>query len=90
MTHLWPSYLNTDEVSDKENDMLDCDTTLSFAYHIIALHKENKRLRAENAELREYKEKYNNMLDDSINYQKQMQGQVMELLLNKGEFKDKD
>lgn len=57
-----------------------------FAHQLLDLNLEVKCLRAENEELRKYKKLYFELQNDSIKHAEAMSGQVLTLLLNKGEF----
>lgn len=55
---------------------------VDFAYQIIDLHEENLRLRSENEHLREYKQKYFDELDTSINHSKAMMGNLLTAMID--------
>ncbi len=63
---------------------------IPFARDILAMRAEIIALRNEVEDLREYKEKYFDLLDSSINHGREMSSQVLTLLLNKGEFPNDD
>lgn len=53
---------------------------LDFANEIRDMHRELEYLRAENDELREYKRKYHELLDESVKHGEQMMVGWMALL----------
>ena len=57
---------------------------MDFAYELIALNREVEDLRLENAELLDVKEKYNRLLDDSLNHGQAMAGNMLKVLLTPG------
>ena len=57
-----------------------------LAGDLQAVLRELHELRAENEELRKYREDYFALLNSSIKHGEQMAGQVITLLLNQGRF----
>lgn len=62
------------------------NSAVMFAEDIMQMQYELEALRYEVEELREYKQKYNDLLNASIKHGHEMSGQVLELLLNGGKF----
>jgi hypothetical protein len=57
-----------------------------FAYDILSKDSRIAQLEKELAYYKPYKEKYDKLLDQGFEYQQSMTGQVLTLLLNKGDF----
>lgn len=55
---------------------------VDFAYQIIALNRENEWLRSELDRLCDIEEKYNKLLDSSIEHGNKMMSNMLEALLN--------
>ena len=62
------------------------NSAVMFAEDIMQMQYELESLRYEVEELREYKQKYNDLLNSSIKHGNEMSKQVLELLLNGGKF----
>lgn len=56
---------------------------VQMAYEVIDLYRENMRLRSENEELREYRQKYIDELNGSIKHNEQLMGTMLGALLDK-------
>lgn len=63
---------------------------VDFACEIIDMHERILVQEEELNRLRKIEQEYNKSLDSSIQYQRTMQGQVIELLLNEGKFPDSE
>jgi len=57
---------------------------VQIAYETVAIHKELVRLRGEVEELIEYKQKYFDLLDESINHSGSMIGGMLKLAMVPG------
>jgi len=58
---------------------------VDFAYEVISMHNELCRLRADNEELLEYRDKYMELLNHSIAHEQHMIGGLLSLALKQAQ-----
>jgi hypothetical protein len=57
---------------------------VDFAYQIIDMNRKIEQLEHENEELRDYKEKYMDLLDSSMSHNASMMGNILNLCMTPG------
>lgn len=57
---------------------------VQFAEEILAMHDRNERLERENAELRDYRQKYMDLLDKDIKHDRQILSGLLQVSMTPG------
>jgi hypothetical protein len=78
--------MNKDQRDNAFRDFHDFKSVsvVDFAYQIIDMHNSNERLKDELAELREYRQKYFDLLNSSTAHSQAMVGSILKIAMTPG------